>query len=90
MADLDTLPAWQDRVLTPGGQSLEQNYYAFLKSIVGVIADLQGRSTMIVKAGAPVPADVPDGQFRIIKDTTGPTYSLVVNDGGTLKSVALT
>jgi hypothetical protein len=90
MAKLGTLPAWASHALTPGGASLEQGYYAFLESIVGVIADLQGRSTMIVKAGAPVAADVPDGQFRVIKDTTGPTYSLVVNDGGVLKSVALT
>lgn len=43
-----------------------------------------------MKSGAPAVGDVPDGQFRIIKNTTGPAYSLVVNDGGALKSVALT
>lgn len=90
MAELDTLPAWNDPALTRGGQSLEQNYYAFLKSLVPVIADLQARSTIVVKAGAPAVSDVPDGQFRVIKNTTGPTYSLVLNDGGVLKSVALT
>lgn len=72
-------------------------YYQVIKSLIDAliesdaeIADLTARSTLIVKAGAPAVGDVPDGQFRVIKNTTGPTYSLVVNDGGTLKSVALT
>lgn len=96
-AVLATLPGWGDPALTPGGTSLEQNYFAFLKSIIAVIAerdatiaDLQARTELVVKAGAPAVGDVPAGQFRIIKNTTGPTYALVVNDGGTLKSVALT
>lgn len=38
-AVLATLPGWGDPALTPGGTSLEQNYFAFLKSIVDVIAD---------------------------------------------------
>lgn len=38
-AVLATLPGWGDPALTPGGTSLEQNYFAFLKSIVEVIAD---------------------------------------------------
>lgn len=38
-ANLATLPGWNDPALTPGSTSLEQNYFAFLKSIVEVIAD---------------------------------------------------
>lgn len=38
-AVLATLPGWGDPALTPGGTSLEQNYFAFLKSIVAVIAE---------------------------------------------------
>lgn len=96
-ANLATLPGWSDPALTVGGTSLEQNYFAFLKSVIAVvadrdaqIADLQARTQIVEKTGAPAVGDVPPGQFRIIKNTTGPTYALVVNDGGTLKSVALT
>jgi len=98
-ASLATLPGYADFAVrqTKEGLVLSDGHYAFLKSIVAVIADrdaqiadLQARTELVVKTGAPAVGDVPAGQFRIIKNTTGPTYSLVVNDGGTLKSVALT
>lgn len=41
------------------------------------------------KAGAPVAADIPASQWAIYKDTGAGTVKLWVNDGGTLKSVAL-
>lgn len=44
---------------------------------------------VISKAGAPTTTDVPAGEARVVKDTTGGTVKLFYNDGGTLKSVAL-
>lgn len=82
-------PSNQAAVQQPAGV-LDPLYYFFLSQLVAALKDRIEASTMIVKTGAPVAADVPDGEFRIIKNTTGPTYALVVNDGGTLKSVALT
>lgn len=92
MASLSTLPGPSDAVVTQTSQGvvLTLPYYQFLKSLIDVVADLQARTQIVVKTGAPAVGDVPAGQFRVIKNTTGPTYSLVVNDGGTLKSVALT
>jgi hypothetical protein len=99
MASLSTLPGSTDQVVqqTKDGVVLTFNYYQYLKSLISVIAeknnqiaDLQARTQLIVKTGAPAVGDVPAGQFRVIKNTTGPTYSLVLNDGGVLKSVALT
>lgn len=91
------LPDMGDRAVQMPANVLDPEYYMFLKGLLNVIADrdaqiadLQARTQLVVKTGAPAVGDVPDGQFRIIKNTTGPTYSLVVNDGGTLKSVALT
>jgi len=91
------LPDMGDRAVQMPANVLDPEYYLFLKGLLNVIADrdaqiadLQARTQLVVKTGAPAVGDVPDGQFRIIKNTTGPTYSLVVNDGGTLKSVALT
>ncbi len=99
MASLSTLPGPSDAVVTQTSQGvvLTLAYYQFLKSLIGVvaekndqIADLQARTQLVVKTGAPAVGDVPAGQFRVIKNTTGPTYSLVLNDDATLKSVALT
>ena len=42
------------------------------------------------KAGDPVAADIPAGKWAIYKNTTTSAVKLWVNDGGTLKSVALT
>lgn len=91
------LPDMGDRAVQMPENVLDPEYYLFLKGLLNVIADrdaqiadLQARTQLVVKTGAPAVGDVPAGQFRIIKNTTGPTYSLVVNDGGTLKSVALT
>lgn len=76
---------------------MDPNYFFLLKGLRDalvqadeLITDLTARTTMVVKTGAPAVGDVPDGQFRIIKNTTGPTYTLAVNDGGVLKTVALT
>jgi hypothetical protein len=41
------------------------------------------------KAGAPTTTEIPAGQFRVVKDTSGGTVKLFYNDGGVLKSVAL-
>lgn len=41
------------------------------------------------KAGSPTTADVPAGQVMVYKNTTSGTVSLWVNDGGTMKNVAL-
>jgi hypothetical protein len=41
------------------------------------------------KAGAPVAAEIPDGQFAVIRDTVGLTTKLYYNNAGTLQSVAL-
>ena len=91
------LPDMGDRAVQMPANVLDPEYYLFLKGLLNVIADrdaqiadLQARTQLVVKTGAPAVGDVPAGQFRIIKNTTGPTYSLVVNDAGTLKSVALT
>ena len=91
------LPDMGDRAVQMPANVLDPEYYLFLKGLLNVIADrdaqiadLQARTQLVVKTGVPAVGDVPDGQFRIIKNTTGPTYSLVLNDGGTLKSVALT
>ena len=99
MASLSTLPGPSDAVVsqTSHGVVLTLSYYQYLKSLIDVVAeknaqvaDLQARTQLVVKTGAPAVGDVPAGQFRVIKNTTGPTYRLVLNDGGTLKSVALT
>ena len=42
------------------------------------------------KAGIPTTTDIPAGQWAIYKDTSGGTLKLYANDGGTIKSVALT
>ena len=42
------------------------------------------------KAGLPTTTDIPAGQWAIYKDTSGGTLKLYANDGGTIKSVALT
>lgn len=42
------------------------------------------------KAGAMVAADIPAGTFALFKDTSGGGVVLGYNDGGTLKTVALT
>jgi len=89
MAELDTLPAWNDPALTRGGQSLEQNYYAFLKSLVPVVAELKARGTMITSTTTPTASDIPDGEFRVWKNTGAGTVRLYVNDGGSLKSALL-
>ncbi|MDO9364673.1 MAG: hypothetical protein Q7T60_17225 [Sphingopyxis sp.] len=89
MASLETLPAWQDPVLTRGGTSLEQNYYAFLKSIVAVVADLTARTEMVTSTTTPTTADITAGQSRIWKNTGAGTVRLYVNDGGVLKSTLL-
>lgn len=41
------------------------------------------------KAGALTTADVPQGTFAVIHDTTGGTYKLYANISGTLRSVGL-
>lgn len=94
---LPTLPDMGDRAVQMPGNVLDPEYYLFLRGLLRVIADrdaqiadLQARTQIVVKTGAPAVGDVPSGQFRVIKNTTGPTYSLVLNDGGVLKSVALT
>ena len=94
---LPTLPDMGDQAVQMPANVLDPEYYLFLSLLLKVIADrdatiadLTARTTIVVKAGAPAVGDVPDGQFRVIKNTTGPTYSLVANDGGVLKSVALT
>lgn len=42
------------------------------------------------KAGAPAASDLPSGSWGLIHDTSGATFTLCYNDGGTLKTVALT
>lgn len=44
----------------------------------------------ITKAGAATTSDIPAGEARVVKDTSGGTVKLQYNDGGTLKSVTLT
>lgn len=91
MADpLPTLPSAADRAVQIPANVLDPNYYLFLRLLLNAVADLRARSELVALAGSATTADVPEGQFRVIKNTTGPTYSLVVNDGGVLKSVALT
>lgn len=84
---LPVLPSSQQRAVQAPAGVLDPLYYFFLSQLLEALVD---RTRMVVKTGAPAASDVPDGEFRVIKNTTGPTYSLVVNDGGTLKSVALT
>jgi hypothetical protein len=40
--------------------------------------------------GVPTVKDIPEGTWIIWKDKTGGTIKLYANDGGTIKSVALT
>lgn len=94
---LPTLPGATDRAVQVPANVLDPNYYLFLRLLLKAIADrdaeiadLQARTQLVVKTGAPAVGDVPSGQFRVIKNTTGPAYALVVNDGGVLKSAALT
>jgi len=42
------------------------------------------------KAGVPTTSDITSGNWAIYKDTSGGTLKLYANDGGTIKSVALT
>lgn len=46
--------------------------------------------TTQTKAGIPTATDIPAGNWAIYKDTSGGTIKLYANDGGTIKSVALT
>ena len=96
MTDIPAFPGTSSALAQPDRRPTEV-YSRFFDQLVRAlrerdetIADLTARSEMVVKAGAPSVSDVPDGQFRVIKNTTGPAYALVVNDGGVLKSVALT
>jgi hypothetical protein len=87
---LPTRPDSRQRAVQMPQNVLDPLWFLFLSQLLDVVADRVEASQMVVKTGVPTAADVPDGEFRIIKNTTGPTYSLVVNDGGSLKSVSLT
>lgn len=55
-------------------------------------SDYTNRVTQITKtkAGIPTTADIAAGNWAVYKDTSGGTIKLYANDGGTIKSVALT
>ena len=55
-------------------------------------SDYTNRVTQITKtkAGVPTTGDIAAGNWAIYKDTSGGTIKLYANDGGTIKSVALT
>lgn len=53
-------------------------------------AEATRATTVLSKAGLPVAADIPAGIWAVYKDTTGGSIRLWANDGGVLKSVALT
>lgn len=79
-----------ERAAAMPGNVLDPNLFLFLSQLLAVVAEQRAQLTMVVKTGSPTTADVPSGEFRVIKNTSGPTYSLVVNDGGTLRSATLT
>lgn len=65
-------------------------------SDTNVVMRLKGKGTSGILANAYTPAalptttDIPAGTWAVWKDTSGGTVKLYYNDGGTLKSVALT
>ena len=75
---------------------LQAKSHSLLTSILGngayhLSATEQARvAGFITKAGVPTTSDIAAGQWAIYKDTSGGTLKLYANDGGTLKSVALT
>lgn len=88
--DVQPCPSTDFTVLEGNGNTFRQVWFRLFASLRAVAANREAASTLIVKSGAPAVSDVPAGEFRVIKNTTGPTYSLVINDGGVLKSVTLT
>lgn len=86
MSRPDPLPPF-DFVVTDAGRRPDPVYLRFFKSLRDTLFE---RAMVVEKAGAATTDDIPAGEWRVFKDTTGPTVSLIVNDGGVLKSVALT
>lgn len=72
--------------------STEAGHVAALPDISGNAATATLASTGVLhsKAGDPVVADITAGTYAMYKNTSAGTVRLWVNDGGTLRSVALT
>lgn len=54
-----------------------------------ILKGIETGGTVASKAGAVLAADVTDGEWRVIHDTTNGTVGLYANVGGTLFSVML-
>lgn len=67
----------------------DTTFYAFLSSLVLALNEAIAARQMVTSAGAPTASDVPDGEFRVWKNTGAGTVRLFVNDGGTLRSTLL-
>lgn len=92
MADVPPLPSTQAIALR--GDRFDPIWLVFFSGLIRAFqerdAEAAERATIKEIAGPPAPADVPAGEFRVIKNTISNTVSLVANDGGVLKTVALT
>lgn len=88
--DLKPLPGMSDPVMQGDKRPMDPLFYVPLAVMWHALADRIAATTMQSKAGAPVAADIPAGEFRVFKNTTTSTVVLAVNDSGTIKSVALT
>lgn len=84
---IPTAPLSDQRAVQTPQNVLDPEYYRFLKFLRDAVAE---RLTMVSKAGAPVAADIPAGEFRVFKNTSTSAVVLAVNDAGTVKTVALT
>ena len=61
-----------------------------LAVLAGLRRAVADRLSVVTSAAAPTVTDIPDGEFRIWKNTTAGTVRLYANDSGTLRSVQLT
>lgn len=73
-----------------GAGAYETEFYKFLASLREVLNDHTTRMGAGTGAADPTADDIPDGESRIWKNTGSGVLALWSNDGGTLKSVALT
>lgn len=79
------------------GNPYDPIFYKYLQSVREVLVAVSTVVTahgevLTIQSGAadPTGTDIPDGEFRVWKNTTSGVLKLWANDGGALKSVTLT
>lgn len=86
MSKPDSLPSYDQPVVQPDRRP-EPVYLRFFKSLRDTLFE---RAMTVPRPAAPTAADIPDGEWRIWKNTTTATLVIAANDGGVIKTVTLT